>query len=105
VENHSLYSFCFAERFHSHEAGDCFYITIPTKRRSHGSMATRAVMAGRPNSNAVKFFNAVKLLTLLTDREWLDEAGNKNARRNGLNAEKLTDDIPADSVCRSKNHW
>jgi hypothetical protein len=29
---------------------------------------------GRPNSNAVKFFSAVELISLLTGREWLDEA-------------------------------
>jgi hypothetical protein len=50
---------------------------------------------GRPNPNAVKFFSAVELITLLADREWLDEAmktiGNfwkrKNARCNGLTTE------------------
>jgi hypothetical protein len=47
---------------------------------------------GRPNTNAVKFFSALELMTLLADREWLDEATKtngqfwkrKNARRNGL---------------------
>jgi hypothetical protein len=36
-------------------------------------MTTRAVTAGRPNSNAVMFFNALELLALLADREWWDE--------------------------------
>jgi hypothetical protein len=47
---------------------------------------------GRPNPNAVKFFSAVELVTLLVDREWLDDATKtigqfwrrKNARRKGL---------------------
>jgi hypothetical protein len=29
---------------------------------------------GRPNPNAVKFFSSIELITLLADREWLDEA-------------------------------
>src|SRR5664280_3077469 len=52
---------------------------------------------GRPNPNAVKFYSAVELFTLLADREWLDDATKtigqywkrKNARRNGLNTESL----------------
>src|SRR5271170_4211602 len=56
---------------------------------------------GRPNPNAVKFFSAVELIALLADREWLDEATKticqhwrrKNARRNGLILEKLTDAV------------
>src|SRR5277367_6527342 len=51
---------------------------------------------GRPNPNAVKFFSAVELITLLADREWLDDATKtigqfwkrKNARRNGVSTEK-----------------
>ena len=51
---------------------------------------------GRPNINAVKFFSAVELFSLLADRDWLDEATKtiaqfwkrKNARRNGLTTEK-----------------
>jgi hypothetical protein len=50
---------------------------------------------GRPNPNAVKFFSAVELFALLSDREWLDEATKtigqfwrrKNARRNSLTLE------------------
>jgi hypothetical protein len=50
---------------------------------------------GRPNPNAVKFFSAVELFALLSDREWLDEATKtigqfwrrKNARRNGVTLE------------------
>lgn len=54
---------------------------------------------GRPKPNAVKFFSSIELITLLADREWLDEATKtigqywrrKNARRNGLSLEKQTD--------------
>jgi hypothetical protein len=54
---------------------------------------------GRPRTNAVKFFSAVELMALLTDREWLDEATKtigqfwrrKNARRHGLTVEKSVD--------------
>jgi hypothetical protein len=50
---------------------------------------------GRPNPNAVKFFNAVELITLLADPDWLDEATKtichfwkrKNARRNSITTE------------------
>jgi hypothetical protein len=50
---------------------------------------------GRPNTNAVKFFSAVELIALLSDREWLDEATKtigqfwkrKNARRHTLTLE------------------
>jgi hypothetical protein len=46
---------------------------------------------GKPRPNAVKFFSAIELITLLADREWLDEATrtiiqhwrHKNARRSG----------------------
>lgn len=51
---------------------------------------------GRPNPNAVKFFSTIEFITLLADREWLDEATKtisqfwkrKNARRNGLISEE-----------------
>jgi hypothetical protein len=54
---------------------------------------------GRPNTNAVKFFSAVELISLLADREWLDEATKtigqfrkrKNARRKGLDVETQRD--------------
>src|ERR1035441_839790 len=47
---------------------------------------------GKPRPNAVKFFSSIELITLLADRDWLDEAmktigqywRRKNARRNGL---------------------
>jgi hypothetical protein len=47
---------------------------------------------GRPKTNQVKFFSTIELITLLADREWLDNATKtigqfwrrKNARRNGL---------------------
>jgi len=50
----------------------------------------------RPNPNAAKFFSAVELFTLLSDREWLNEATKtigqfwrqKNARRHGLTKEQ-----------------
>jgi hypothetical protein len=56
---------------------------------------------GRPNPNAVKFFSAVELFALLSDREWLDEATKsigqfwkrKNARRNGSTVEKLAGEV------------
>src|ERR1019366_5279429 len=52
---------------------------------------------GRPKPNAVKFFNAIQLIALLADPEWLDEATKtigqywrlKNERRNGLISEQL----------------
>ena len=47
---------------------------------------------GKPKPNAVKFFSAVELFSLLADGEWLDDATKtigqywrrKNARRNGV---------------------
>ena len=58
---------------------------------------------GRPNPNAVKFFSSIELITLLADRDWLDDATKtigqywkrKNARRNGLNTESLASDSVA----------
>ena len=63
---------------------------------------------GRPNTNAVKFFSAVELMALQADREWLDEATKtigqfckrKNARRNGVNLDKLADNTPADATAQ-----
>jgi hypothetical protein len=54
---------------------------------------------GKPKPNAVKFFSSIELITLLADREWLDDATKtigqfwrrKNARRNGLTTEEQTD--------------
>ena len=54
---------------------------------------------GRPNPNAVKFFSAVELITLLADRDWPDDATKtigqhwkrKNAQRRGLIAEEQAD--------------
>jgi hypothetical protein len=55
---------------------------------------------GKPKPNAVKFFSSIELITLLADREWLDEATKtigqywrrKNARRNdGMGLEKMAD--------------
>ena len=51
---------------------------------------------GKPKPNAVKFFSSIELITLLADREWLDDATKtigqfwrrKNARRHGLSLEK-----------------
>lgn len=45
---------------------------------------------GKPRPNAVKFFSAIELITLLADPDWLDDATKiigqfwkrKNARRN-----------------------
>src|SRR5271154_6520392 len=61
---------------------------------------------GRPNPNAVKFFSAVELIALLADREWLDEATKtigqfwkrKNARRTGLIAENVSNDLAASRI-------
>jgi hypothetical protein len=47
---------------------------------------------GKPRPNAVKFFSSIELITLLADRDWLDDATKtigqhwrrKNARRNGV---------------------
>jgi hypothetical protein len=47
----------------------------------------------------VKFFSSIELITLLADREWLDDATKtigqywrrKNARRNGLIVENQAD--------------
>jgi hypothetical protein len=58
---------------------------------------------GRPNPNAVKFFSAVELFTLLADRDWLDDATKtigqywrrKNAQRKGLTLENAAEDKPA----------
>jgi hypothetical protein len=55
---------------------------------------------GKPRPNAVKFFSAIELITLLADPDWLDEATKtivqfwrrKNARRKGLNTECMTND-------------
>ncbi|HVM50973.1 MAG TPA: hypothetical protein VMU04_23295 [Candidatus Acidoferrum sp.] len=46
---------------------------------------------GKPRPNAVKFFSTIEVITLLADREWLDEVTKaigqywrrKNERRNG----------------------
>ena len=54
---------------------------------------------GRPKPNNVKFFSSIELITLLADRDWLDDATKtigqywrrKNARRNGLTNEEQTD--------------
>lgn len=56
---------------------------------------------GKPKPNAVKYFSSIELITLLANREWLDEATKtigqywrrKNARRKGLVTEKRTDEI------------
>src|ERR1039458_10267501 len=47
---------------------------------------------GKPKPNNVKFFSSIELITLLADRDWLDDATKtigqycrrKNGRRNGL---------------------
>jgi len=51
---------------------------------------------GKPRPNAVKYFSAIELITLLADPDWMDEATKtigqywrrKNARRQGLTLEK-----------------
>lgn len=59
---------------------------------------------GRPKPNAVKYFSTIELITLLADRDWLDDATKtigqfwrrKNERRTGStrakNAESRSDD-------------
>src|SRR5690348_531473 len=47
---------------------------------------------GKPKPNAVKFFSAIELLSLIADRDWLEDATRtitlywrrKHARRNGV---------------------
>jgi hypothetical protein len=54
---------------------------------------------GKPRPNAVKFFSSIELITLLADRDWLDEATKiiiqhwrrKNARRNRLHTAERVD--------------
>ena len=54
---------------------------------------------GKPRPNAVKFFSAIELITLLADPDWLDEATKsivqfwrrKNAQRHGLTIEEQAD--------------
>jgi hypothetical protein len=54
--------------------------------------AGRLKPLGKPKPNAVKYFSSIELISLLADREWLDEATKviglywrrKNARRQGL---------------------
>ena len=49
---------------------------------------------GKPKPNNVIFFSSIELITLLADRDWLDDATKtigqfrrrKNARRKGLNS-------------------
>jgi hypothetical protein len=56
---------------------------------------------GKPRPNAVKFFSAIDLITLLADPDWLDDATKtiiqfwrrKHARRNGLTTEEQVDVI------------
>jgi len=58
---------------------------------------------GKPKPNAVKYFSSIELITLLADREWLDDATKtigqywrrKNARRNGLITEDQADNASA----------
>src|ERR1051325_1093391 len=61
---------------------------------------------GKPRPNAVKYFSSIELITLLADRDWLDDATKtigqywrrKNARRNGAIVEKqLESSKPVDS--------
>jgi hypothetical protein len=53
---------------------------------------------GKPKQNAVKYFSSIELITLLADRDWLDDATKtigqywrrKNALRNSLVTENQT---------------
>jgi hypothetical protein len=59
---------------------------------------------GKPRPNAVKFFNAVELMALLADPDWLDDATKtiiqywkrKNAKRNGTTGERPVDTFSPD---------
>lgn len=61
---------------------------------------------GRPKPNAVKYFSAIELISLLADPDWLDDATKtvgqfwrrKNARRNGLIAPRGADDVAEDGL-------
>jgi hypothetical protein len=54
---------------------------------------------GKPKPNVVKFFGSIEWITLLTNRDWLDDATKtigqywlrKNGRRNGLATEEQAD--------------
>ncbi len=66
---------------------------------------------GKPKPNAMKFFSSIELITLLAERDWLDDATKtigqywwrKNAQRHGLTLEKLADVAPVDSHAHPKN--
>jgi len=66
---------------------------------------------GKPNPNAVKFFSSIELITLLADRDWLDDATKtisqywkrKNAQRHELTLEKPVDAAHVDSHAPSTN--
>ena len=65
---------------------------------------------GKPKPNAVKFFSSIELITLLADREWLDDATKtigqywrrKKARRNGLILAKKAEPALEDSRAAPK---
>jgi len=65
---------------------------ISKNRKKSGFKVAQCLILLKPRPNAVKFFNAVELMALLADPDWLDDATKTiiqhwkrmNARRNGL---------------------
>jgi hypothetical protein len=65
---------------------------------------------GKPRPNAVKFFSAIELITLVADPDWLDDATKtivqfwrrKNAQRRGLTLEEQADAASVISLAPSK---
>ena len=68
-------------------------------RRCYSRQRGETAGAGQARPNAVKFFSSIELITLLADREWLDDATKtigqywrrKNAQRHGLAIEEQAD--------------
>ena len=63
---------------------------------------------GRPRPNAVKLFSTIELITLLADREWLDDAtktiGQYWRRKNERRAGYEPQDEPAPRPVRPRRH-
>jgi hypothetical protein len=66
------------------------------RRRGHSRQRGKTPRSRQTKAQSVKFFNAIELIALLADPDWLDEATKtisqywrrKNARRNGVAAPK-----------------
>ena len=78
-------------------------IVAQRRRALHLPSHVPMLRATARQANAVKFFSFIELITLLAERDWLDEATKtigqywrrKNARRNGMTLE-----IPADATVK-----